>query len=240
MVLLADHGGAAVRRALPPRGQAGGDHPADARRRGPAGRRGDPGRRQRARGRPEVLLPGRAVHQPGRAVAGLLHGLHGRRAVHDPDQGPGHRRGARGRGAGGVLRLRLGAGRVGAVLRDRRRRLAAVPGAAAHGRHPGGRRRDRVRGSRRAVLGRRGADPQRALPAHRRGQQDHQRVLAAGRGRPDRCVERGAAAPPGRGVQRRAPARGGRRPAADPAQRRRGELRAGHRAAGGAVHAGSR
>ena len=37
---------------------------------------------------------------------------------------------------------------------------------AAHGRHPGGRRRDRVRGSRRAVLGRRGADPQRALPAH--------------------------------------------------------------------------
>ena len=37
---------------------------------------------------------------------------------------------------------------------------------AAPGRHPGRRRRGRVRGGRRAVLGRRRADPQRALPGH--------------------------------------------------------------------------
>ena len=130
VVLLAHRGGPAVRDALPPRGPAGRDHPADARGRGAAGRRGDPARRQRARGRPDVLLARRAVGvSPDGRLAGLLHRLHRRRAVHAADQGPGHRRDARRRGAGHVLRLRLVAGRVGAVLRHRRRRVAAVPGA---------------------------------------------------------------------------------------------------------------
>ena len=70
---------------------------------------------------------------------------------------------------------RLVGRRLGAVLRDRGRRVAAVPGVAARRRDPGRRRRGGVRGDRRAVLGRRRADPQRALPGHRHLQQADQR-----------------------------------------------------------------
>ncbi len=69
-----------------------------------------------------------------------------------------------------------------AVLRDRGRGLAAIPGVAAPRRHPGRRGRGRVRGARRAVLGRRPADPQRALSGHLRLQHADQRGVAAGRG----------------------------------------------------------
>ncbi len=58
--------------------------------------------------------------QPGRAAARLLHRLLRRRAVHPAGQGPGDRRGARRRGAEHLLRLRLVARRVDAVLRHRR------------------------------------------------------------------------------------------------------------------------
>ena len=120
------------------------------------------------------------------------------------------------------LRLRLVARRVGPVLRHGRRRVAAVPGLAAHRRDADGGRRGGVRGERREVLARRRHLPRREVADDRHLVQADQRGVAARRGHPGRRVLRRRAAPPGRGVRRR----GRRRPAAHPAQRRRGELRA--------------
>ena len=73
--------------------------------------------------------------EPGRPVARVLHRLLRRRALHPAGQGPGDGRDGRRRDPGHVLRRGLVAGRLGAVLHHGRRRLAAVPGVAAHGRH---------------------------------------------------------------------------------------------------------
>ena len=70
--------------------------------------------------------------------------------------------------------------------------------------------------------------PGRRLDRDRRRQQAHLRVPAAARRRPRGRAAGRRAAPPGRGVRRRAR----RRPAADRAQRRRRGLRAGRGAAG--------
>src|SRR5215471_6886276 len=133
--------------------------------------------------RRRVLQARRALGQPGRTAARLLHRLRRRRTVHTPDQGPDIGAGAAGRDPGNVLRVRLVAGRERVVLRHGRRRVAAVPGVAAHGRHPGVRRRGGLRGGRRAVLGWHRGQSRRAVHLPSFGQQAHQRVAAARRHR---------------------------------------------------------
>ena len=156
VAVRAHRGGPAVRDPLPPPGPRRRGHPADAGGRQAPRRRGGAARRERAR-RGRVLLARRAVGQPGRAAARLLHRLLRRRAVHAAGQGPGDRLGARRRGPRHLLRLRLVARRLDPVLRHRRRGVAAVPGLAARGRYPRRRRRGGVRGGRREVLARRRA-----------------------------------------------------------------------------------
>ena len=61
---------------------------------------------------PRLLQPRHVPAQPGPALAGLLHRLRGQRAVHPPDQGPGHRGHAAGRDPGHLRRLRVVPGRL--------------------------------------------------------------------------------------------------------------------------------
>ena len=173
-------------RALPSCRPDGRRAAADDRGRIAAGRRGDPARRQRARRGPAVLLARRAQREPGRLQARLLDRLRRRRALHDALQGSGHRRARRRRDPRHLLRLGLVARRLGAVLRDGRRRVAALPDLAACARDAGRAGRDRVRGDRRAVLRRCLADPQRALRGDLELLEAHQRGVAARRRRPDR------------------------------------------------------
>ena len=213
------------RRAVRP----GEDAPAEHRGRRAAAGRGSPAGRQRGRRGLAVLLARRVQRQPGREAARLLDRLRRRRALHAADQGPGDRADRRGRDPGHLLRLRLVRGRVRAVLRHRGRGLAALPGVAASGGHPGGRRRDRDRGGGPAVLGGRRADPQRALRGHRHLQHADQRGMAAGRHRADGASPR-VVLPRRQGVEYSVEHQAGPdgdRPAADPAQRRGAELRTG-------------
>ena len=113
--------------------------PPDDRGRRPAGGRGGPARRERAGRRRHVLLAGHVRRQPGRPPAGVLDRLRGRRAVHLAGQGPGHRRGAADEMPGTFYGGAWSADGARAVLRHGRRGVAAVPGVAAHHRHPGGR-----------------------------------------------------------------------------------------------------
>ncbi len=117
-----------------------------------------------------------------------------------------------------LLRRGLVEGRLGDVLRDGRRRLAAVPDLAASDRDAGGPGRDGLRGGRRAVLRRGRAHQKRALPGDLQLLQADQRGLAARRRRSDRRVPGRRAAKAGRGIQHRSPGdRRRHRPPADPA-----------------------
>ncbi len=167
VVLRPDGRGQAVPGPLPACRPARGEHATGHRRRRAAAGRRDPAGRQRGSRGLAVLLARRVPGQPGRAAARLLHRLRRRRTLHTAGQGPGHRADHGGRDPRHVLRLRLVRRRLRAVLHHRGRGLAAVPGVAAPGGHPGHRRRGRDRGSRPAVLRRRRADPQPALPDHR-------------------------------------------------------------------------
>ena len=232
VVLRADDRGPAVPGVLPPGRPPGRRRAAGERGRRATGRRGGAAGRQRAGGRRAVLRGRCLQREPRRPAAGLLHRLLRRRALHAAGQGPGDRRDRGRRDTGHVLRRVLVAARHDAVLHHGRRRLAAVPGVAAHSRHRRDRRRPRLRGERREVPGRCRPDPQRALPGPVRGELGDQRGVAARRRAARRRVHDRDAAAAGGGIPRRPPDRRRRDgPAADPAQRPRRELRARGRAA---------
>ena len=80
----------------------------------------------------------------------------------------GHRPRPARHGRAHLLRHGVVGRRPAPLLREARRRHAAVPGLAPRAGHAGGRRRARVRGARRAVLRRPRPDPQRGLRADHR------------------------------------------------------------------------
>ncbi len=131
LVLLPVLRGQGVRRQLPrPRHRPGRLDSPDARR-GLRGRRAGPARRagaarpQRAGRGPRLLLPRRVVGEPRREAGRLRHRRGRRRAVHDPGQGPRHRRAPRRRDHRDARRGDVGPQRRPLLLRDRRRVLAS-------------------------------------------------------------------------------------------------------------------
>ena len=163
VALLAHRGGPAVLDQCRRAGARRRGHAADAGGRQAARRRGGAARRERARRGQGVLLARRVLGVAGREAARLLHRLHRGRAVHAAGQGPRHRGDPRGRGAQHLLRRGLVARRFCPVLRHGGRRVAAVPGMAAHCRDADDGRRGGVRGERREVLARRRDVPGRAV-----------------------------------------------------------------------------
>ena len=108
-----------------------------------------------------------STSSPDSAPARLLRRPHRRRAVHPADQGPAHRRPARRRGARTCSTARPGRPTASTLFYPTvDEAWRPVPGLAARARHARGRRRPGLRGARRAVLGRRRADPLGAV--HRR------------------------------------------------------------------------
>ena len=183
--------GEGVRRQLP---GAGAPTRTTGRRRGPtrtarpdqprAARRGGAARPRRARRGARVLLPRRVERQPRRHAARLLDRRGRRRALHDPGQGPRHRRAADDEVVGvigGATWDRAGETFYYTTVDESwrsdkvwRHRLGTDPG----------RRRAGPPRDRRAVLRRRRPDPQRPLPGRRQRVQDHLGVPVPRRRRP--------------------------------------------------------
>ena len=112
---------------------------------------------------------GHVRRQPGRPLAGLLHRLLRRRALHPAGEGPAHRRGAAPTRCPDTFYGTAWSADASALFY-----ITVDDGLAANRvwRHTvgsaGRRRRGRLRGGRRAVLGRRRADPLREVHPHRR------------------------------------------------------------------------
>ena len=159
------------------------------------------------------------------SAARLLHRLRRRRAVHAADQGPGHRRAVLpDEMPGHLLRLRVVARRV--------RRCSTPPWTRRGGRTGCGGTVVGTPASDDVVVFEEtdeqfcvgvGPDPRREVPDDRYGHEADQRGVAARRGHAGRRVLRRRAAPATAWSTTSRIAEG---PAAHPAQRRRGELRA--------------